>query len=58
VKRAARALAEYLGPIAMHLTPRVAAKSRSLRQLYKALAAEIESEQDRRAFLAAMSSRR
>jgi serine/threonine-protein kinase len=50
--RLTRALAPYLGPIAKVLVERTARKARSLDELRSVLAAEIESPEDRRRFLA------
>lgn len=46
-------LARYIGPVARHLVNRVAARTFGLETLIGELGAEIESEADRRAFLAA-----
>ncbi|MGZ6124566.1 MAG: hypothetical protein ACXWLR_06375, partial [Myxococcales bacterium] len=48
--RAARQLAEYLGPVARILVSRASARARSEEELYDLLAGEIESETDRTAF--------
>jgi hypothetical protein len=50
LERAARHLAEYLGPVARILVSRNSAKARSEEELYDLLAGEIESEKDRAAF--------
>ena len=52
VDRAAKDLAEYLGPMAYVVARQSAREARSLRQLYEALAAEIPPPAERRAFLA------
>jgi hypothetical protein len=52
VEQAAKALAEYLGPMAYVLARQSARKARSIRQLYEALAAEFPTGADRGAFLA------
>ena len=49
---AEKALAEYLGPIAKVLVERVAKTAPNADALYDALAAELEDEDERRAFLA------
>jgi len=53
LKRLELELARYIGPVARHLVNRVAARTFGLEALIAQLGAEIESEADRRAFLAA-----
>jgi serine/threonine-protein kinase len=51
---AEKRLASFVGPLAKMLTKDAATKSSSLRELYTSLAANIDSEEERRAFLAMM----
>ena len=52
--KAKQQLALYAGPIASVIVDRAARKARSPEELYQALAAEISSERDRKAFLQQM----
>jgi len=54
VERAARALADYLGPLAYTLARKRARNVSSIRQLYEVLAEEISSEEQRKRFLGSM----
>jgi serine/threonine-protein kinase len=49
---AEKALASYVGPLARILIKDAANKSGNLKELYSQLAAHIDSEEERRAFLA------
>ena len=51
---AERALASYVGPLARVLIREAAGKSGNIKELYAQLAAHIDSEDERRAFLAAL----
>jgi serine/threonine-protein kinase len=51
---AERALASYVGPLARVLIKDAAGKSGNLKELYAQLAAHIDSEDERRAFLATL----
>jgi serine/threonine-protein kinase len=51
---AERALASYVGPLAKILIREAAGKSGNLKELYAQLAAHIDSEEERRAFLASL----
>jgi serine/threonine protein kinase len=51
---AEKRLASFVGPLAKMLTRDAATKSSSLRELYTALATNIDSEEERQAFLAMM----
>ena len=51
---AERALASYVGPLAKILIREAAGKSGNLKELYTQLAAHIDSEEERRAFLASL----
>jgi serine/threonine-protein kinase len=51
---AEKRLASFVGPLAKMLTRDAATKSSSLRELYTSLAANIDSEEERQAFLAMM----
>ena len=51
---AEKALASYVGPLARVLIKEAAGKSGNLKELYKHLAAHIDSEDERRAFLASL----
>lgn len=53
LKRLELELARYIGPVARHLVDRVAARTFGLEALIGQLGAEIESESERRAFVAA-----
>lgn len=50
-------LAAYLGPLAKVLVKREAQRAGSVRELYLALAAHIDSEQERRRFLASLDGK-
>lgn len=50
-------LAAYLGPLAKVLVKREAQRAGSARELYLALAAHIDSEQERRRFLASLDGK-
>jgi hypothetical protein len=52
VEKLKQRLAVCLGPIARHLVDKQALRAKTVQELYQALAAEIPSERDRRAFLA------
>ena len=54
VERAARALADYVGPLAYTLARKRARNVSSIRQLYEVLAEEISSEEQRKRFLGSM----
>ena len=54
VERAARALANYLGPLAYTLARKRARNVSSIGQLYEVLAEEISSEEQRKRFLGSM----
>jgi CHAT domain len=54
VERAARALANYLGPLAYTLARKRARNVSSIRQLYEVLAEEISSQEQRKRFLGSM----
>jgi hypothetical protein len=54
VQRIARELATYIGPIAEIVVKRKAAGCRSVEELSRAVAVEIESQSDRDRFLAAL----
>jgi hypothetical protein len=51
---AEKQLASYVGPLARVLIKEAAGKSGNLKELYKHLAAHIDSEDERRAFLASL----
>ena len=51
IEKLKQRLAACLGPIARHLVDQQARRARTVQDLYQALAAEIPSERDRRAFL-------
>jgi serine/threonine-protein kinase len=51
---AEKALASYVGPLARVLIKEAAGKSGNLKELYAQLAAHIDSEEERRAFLASL----
>jgi serine/threonine-protein kinase len=51
IERLKQRLAVCLGPIARHLVDQQARRAKTVQDLYRALAAEIPSERDRRAFL-------
>ena len=51
---AERALASYVGPLAKILIKEAAGKSGNLKELYAQLASHIDSEEERRAFLASL----
>jgi serine/threonine-protein kinase len=53
LKAARQRLAAYIGPIAGMVVERAAKRTRTPKELYEALAAEIPAERDRAAFLAA-----
>jgi hypothetical protein len=55
LRRIARELARYIGPIADVVVKRAAARSASLDDLYERVAREIEKPKDREAFLASRS---
>jgi hypothetical protein len=52
-----RELAVYIGPIAKVVVKRAAPRCSTLQELYAKVAAEIDSEKDRAAFLAARKRR-
>jgi serine/threonine-protein kinase len=52
--KAERSLASYVGPLARVLIKDAAGKSGNLKELYAQLAAHIDSEEERRAFLASL----
>jgi hypothetical protein len=54
VERAARALADYVGPLAYTLARKRARNVSSIRQLYEVLAEEISSQEQRKRFLGSM----
>jgi serine/threonine-protein kinase len=54
IERLKQRLAVFLGPIARHLVDKQALRAKTVQELYQALAAEIPSERDRRAFLATL----
>jgi len=54
VERAARALADYVGPLAYTLARKRAGNVSSIRQLYEVLAEEISSQEQRKRFLGSM----
>jgi serine/threonine protein kinase len=54
VEKLKQRLAVCLGPIARHLVDKQALRAKTVQELYQALAAEIPSERDRRAFLATL----
>jgi hypothetical protein len=56
VRRIARELARYIGPIADVIVKRAASRSTSLDDLYDRVASEIEKPKDREAFLATRSA--
>jgi serine/threonine-protein kinase len=55
LEQAERALASYVGPLARILIKEAASKSGNVKELYGQLAAHIDSEDEKRAFLALLA---